>query len=93
MDECTANGSKHSAHLGLPQNRLITVMGFVNGSEIDEIGREFWLSFGLGLGGACFRKADAQVYKRPLKAATREEDQLFSLARISYPRMLAHVSH
>ena len=48
-------------------------MGFVNGSEIDEIGREFWLPFGLGLGGACFRKADAQVYKRPLDGRNREK--------------------
>jgi hypothetical protein len=45
---------------------LEMVEGFVNGRNLPSRSWSFWLPFGLGLGGKCFRTAEAQLYLRPL---------------------------
>jgi CHAT domain len=48
------------------ERHLEMVEGFVNGRTPPYRSWSFWLPFGLGLGGQCFRTAAAQLYLRPL---------------------------
>lgn len=48
------------------KKRLEMVEGFVNGHELPLKSWDFWLPFGAGLGGSCFRTANTRGYRRPL---------------------------
>jgi CHAT domain len=50
-------------------NRMQVADGFINGCELSSTSKawKFWLPFGFGLSGKCFRTAEAQAYRRPLE--------------------------
>jgi hypothetical protein len=69
-------------------HQLQMVEGFVNGRLIpaEADAWKFWLPFGLGLGGNCFRTANAQAYRRPLDASQASRKQNY----LPYPKLIKH---
>jgi hypothetical protein len=69
-------------------HQLQMVEGFVNGKAIPAGSNawRFWLPFGLGLGGNCFRTADAQAYRRPLDTSQASRKQNY----LPYPKSMKH---
>jgi hypothetical protein len=69
-------------------HQLQMVEGFVNGRAIPAgmDAWKFWLPFGLGLGGNCFRTADAQVYCRPLDTSQASRKQNY----LPFPKSAKH---
>ncbi|HEX4229864.1 MAG TPA: hypothetical protein VHZ07_14420 [Bryobacteraceae bacterium] len=60
------------------QKRLITIDGTINGGEPSSTAWDFWLPFGLGIGGACFKRADRPfVYVRPKEGAMQTGPDIY----------------
>lgn len=78
------------------KKRLVVVEGFINGKRLSEKAWDFWLPFGLGLGGACFRKAAAQVYRQPLDTNGQTPRQNYLRLPYSTPHaclLTLHIDH
>ncbi len=78
------------------KKRLVVVEGFINGRRLGEKGWDFWLPFGLGLGGACFRKATAQVYRQPLDTNSQASRENYLRLPYSPPHaclLTLHIDH
>ena len=61
------------------------VEGFANGRDLPLKSWKFWLPFGLGLGGSCFRTANTQVYRRPLDPSNGSNKHSYLLLPGSKP--------
>ena len=55
--------------------KLRVVEGRVNNADLDEKSWQFWLPFGLGLAGHCFRSGKTVRYLRPLDAGDPEQPE------------------
>jgi hypothetical protein len=78
-DEYRPNNGEHfSVALMTYDNathHLVTVDGFTDGKRFSQEERKFWLPFGLGLGGACFRNGlDVMGYIKPSHPSDGDAD-------------------
>ena len=75
-DEYRRNNGEHFSVALMTYNnashKLVTVDGFTDGRRFSDQERKFWLPFGLGLGGACFRIGlDVMGYIKPKSSLRR----------------------
>jgi hypothetical protein len=90
-DRYDGTGRKHKFETALfvwndAKKRLEMVEGFVNGRPMPAQAWEFWLPFGLGLAGASFRTAKAQIYRRPLDPSENRERENY----LELPEQIQH---
>ncbi len=92
--------------LGIPKNdfevslmtydqkrrRLVTTHGIKNGHGLDSRTWDFWLPFGLGLAGSCFKQGSAFILKRePAEELGRDLDYYLPIAGRRRPKFLTTI--